>query len=117
MDEYLRISMKPIISSKIDKSKERNDWIQKQIIELTPFKLKAMNLEYSNNKLISENKYRKQTIELKNEEIALLKILNEGLNENMKGHEEYISLLESKLCYVKDFVFRNMPESLDILKI
>ncbi len=117
MDDYIRISMKPINSTRSDRSRERFEWIQKQVIELTPFKIKSVNLEKINNKLISENKIKAEAIKLNDIEIELLKKLNQGLNENIKINTDYISLLESKLGYIKDFVFKNLPFCLDELKI
>ena len=66
---------------------------------------------------MSENKVYNEIIGLKTNEIELLKRLNEGMSENIKIHTEYIGTLESKLCYVKDFVFKNLPHSLEQLKI
>lgn len=117
MDDYLRISMKPINGSRPDKTKERFEWIQKQVVELTPFKIKSVNLEMFNNKLSSENKINLEVISLKNTEIELLKKLNQGLNLNIKTNADYISILESKLGYIKDFVFKNFPHCIEELKI
>ena len=117
MDDYLRISMKPINGSRPDKIKEKFEWIQKQVVELTPFKIKSVNLEMHNNKLISENKINAEVINLKNTEIELFKKINQGLSENIKTNFDYISALESKLGYIKDFVFKNLPQCLEELNI
>jgi len=117
MDEYLRLSMKPINGYRPDKTKERFEWIQKQVVELTPFKIKSINLETQNSKLISENKINSEVIYLKNIEIDLLKKLNDGLKDKIKEHADYISCLESKLGYIKDFVFTNLPQCLEELKL
>jgi len=117
MDDYLRISMKPINGSRPDKIKEKFEWIQKQVVELTPFKIKSVNLEMHNNKLISENKINAEVINLKNTEIELFKKINQGLSENIKSNFDYISALESKLGYIKDFVFKNLPQCLEELNI
>ena len=115
MDDYiLRISTSNINT---DKSKERIDWIQKQLKELTPFKIKSVNLENLNNSLIKENKYYKEILHLKEIENDLNKKINEGLVSNLKNHEIYADDLESKLCYVKDFVYSKFPNSIEDLKI
>lgn len=116
LDDYLRVRMKPI-SATNDKSRERYEWIQKQVIELTPFKIKSINLEQINNNLVGENKRLSEILSLKTMEIELLRKLNEGINENVKNNDNYISVLESKLGYIKDFVFKHLPHCLEELKI
>jgi len=115
MDDYLRIST--ISASRPDKTKERFEWMKKQVVELTPFKNKSLNLEIENNKLNYEKKITAENIVLKDTEIELLKKLNQGLKENIKANINYISQLESNLGYIKDFMFQRFPQCIEELKI
>lgn len=117
MNDYLRISMKPIGASRADTSKEHLEWLKKRVAELTPFQIKSVNLENQNTKLLSENKIKLEMINLKQTEIELLKKLNQGLGENITANVEYVSVLESKLGYIKDFVFKNLPHCIEELNI
>ena len=115
IDDYLRISFKPASGNSV-KTKERFEWIQKQVNELTPFKIKSINLENANYKLNKENKIISEMLILKETEIDLLKKIMEGNIDNQKNSTDYIAYLEAMLCYFKDFVFKNFPTCLDELK-
>jgi len=116
VDEYLRISLNQNSFKPADKVKARLEWVQKQVKELTPFKIKSINLERQNNILMSENKRYAEVIFLKNTEIDLLKKLNEGLTDNITVNKDYIVLIESKLEVVKSFVIKNLPQNSEELK-
>jgi len=116
LNDFIRVSVKSITGHRDHKHKERLGWFQKQVAELTPFKIKSVNLEIQNYKLTTENKIQLEALNIKNTEIDLLKKFNQGLNENIKIHTEYINLLESKIEIIKSSIFKYLPNCFENMK-
>jgi chromosome segregation ATPase len=98
---------------KQDPKDQRIEWFKKQLNELIPFKNKCQAFEINLTKLETNEKKLKEKIDnLETLNYSLQKVCERKENK-VEDLRKYVQNIEAKLCDVKDFVFKNFPESVE----
>jgi serine/threonine protein kinase len=108
-NNYLRKSLNNDNSQRIA-GKDKIEWLQKQINELLPFKLKSTKVEEVNAKWEREYKIINDRLRLAEEELVTLRKINEGNKIEKAKLNLRIVNIENKLSDIKDFMMKNCDE-------
>jgi serine/threonine protein kinase len=90
--------------------KDKIEWLQKQIQELLPYKLRSTKVEEVTARWEREFKIVAEKLRLAEMELVNLRKINDmNKNEKMKLNQRIISI-ENKLSDIKDFMIKNCDE-------
>jgi len=92
---------------------EKLDWMQKQINELMPYKMKSLTLKESNDKFEDKNKILTEKINAMDVEIKTLKSIISLREDTLNNLRQYVTNIEDKLSDTKDFIMRRCPEKVE----
>ena len=92
---------------------EKDEWFQKQIKELIPFKNKCLRLEEAKAKIDKENSILKERLKLIEEKCDNLQQIQELSSDQLKKE---VSTLKTKIKDSSDFVLKHCPEKFDQFK-
>jgi serine/threonine protein kinase len=92
---------------------EKIDWMQKQINELMPYKMKSLTLKESNDKFEDKNKILTEKINAMEVEIKTLKSIISLKEDTLNNLRQYVTNIEDKLSDTKDFIMRRCPEKVE----
>ena len=92
---------------------EKDEWFQKQIKELIPFKNKCLRLEEAKEKIDKENSILKERLKLIEEKCDNLQQIQEMSTDQLKKE---VNTLKTKIKDSSDFVLKHCPEKFDQFK-
>ncbi len=92
---------------------EKDEWFQKQIKELIPFKNKCLRLEEAKEKIDKENSILKERLKLIEEKCDNLQQIQELSSDQLKKE---VNTLKTKIKDSSDFVLKHCPEKFDQFK-
>lgn len=91
----------------------RMEWMQKQINELIPFKLKSINLEANLQKFSDELKLLTEKLKLTELEAETLRGIERENKHKIHSLDIKIENLENKVADTQAFVLKNFPDKLE----